>query len=331
MPKVSVIIPAFNCERYIRQAVESVLSQTERDLELLVVNDGSTDGTLSIVERLAEKDNRIRVISQPNSGKPSIARNRGIRHASGEFVSFLDADDLFYPRKLEKQLRVFRHYPHLNLVFHDVKNLSQNGEVDSGSYLSRGEFREYLDTYTRRERDGVYLCNGDFYNFMSAHCTTLAIQNVMVRRSALHAQEIWFPEDMTIGEDIDLWFRLALVNPMGCILEPLSYYRRHDSNITNDLGGFFRGSLYVHEKNLARGGKLLTREEKKIYQGKIADQHFHYGYYLYRNMDMKSARLEYLRSLRLRPSGRAFFAFTKTFMPARLIRSCRCYLRLDEA
>ncbi|WP_054694475.1 glycosyltransferase family 2 protein [Geotalea toluenoxydans] len=145
MPKVSVIIPAYNCERYIGQAIESVLCQGVRNLELLVVNDGSTDGTLSIVKFLAEKDSRIRVLSQANSGKPAIARNVGIRQSSGEFICFLDADDLFFPRKLEKQLDVFRRYPHLNLVFHDVKNLYENGE-ESGSYLGRAEFRDHVAT-----------------------------------------------------------------------------------------------------------------------------------------------------------------------------------------
>jgi glycosyltransferase involved in cell wall biosynthesis len=331
MPKVSIIIPAFNCERYIRQAVESVLCQTERDLELLVVNDGSTDGTLSMVNALAGKDRRIRVISQANSGKPAIARNRGIRDASGEFISFLDADDLFYPRKLEKQLRVFRQYPHLDLVFHDVKNLYHNGETARGSYFGRAEFQARFSDYVSRERSGVYLCNGNFYNFMSAHCTTLAIQNVMVRRSTLHTQTTWFPEDMAIGEDIDLWFRLALTNSMAFIMEPLSYYRRHDSNITNDLESYFRGSLAVHEKNLARGRKLLTKRERSVYRDKISAQHFHYGYYLYRNMDMGTARREYHRAWSLSPSPRTLLAFLKTFVPTGMIRSCRLLLRPDES
>ncbi|GAB7026150.1 glycosyltransferase family 2 protein [Geotalea toluenoxydans] len=330
MPKVSVIIPAYNCERYIGQAIESVLCQGVRNLELLVVNDGSTDGTLSIVKFLAEKDSRIRVLSQANSGKPAIARNVGIRQSSGEFICFLDADDLFFPRKLEKQLDVFRRYPHLNLVFHDVKNLYENGE-ESGSYLGRAEFRDHVGNYLSRKRDGLYLCNGNFYNFMSAHCPSLAIQNVMVRRSALEAQSTWFPEDMKIGEDLDLWFRLALNTPMACIMEPLSYYRRHDSNITNNLSGYFKGSLEVHEKNLKRSAKLLTKQEKDIYKSKISAQHFHYGYYLYRNMDMKSARQEYMSSLGLQPTRKALFALLKTFIPARVIKSCRYYLKTDEA
>jgi len=156
---------------------------------------------------------------------------------------------------------------------------------------------------------------------MSAYSASLAIQNVMVRRTALYAQPVWFPEDMTIGEDLDLWFRLAIDNPVAFIMEILSCYRRHDSNITNNLQRFSEGSLNVHEKNLLRGANLLTKQEKKTYMSKLSADHFHYGYYLYQNMEMKSARREYMRSLRLHSTGKTLFALFKTFIPAKLIKS----------
>ncbi len=331
MPKVSIIIPAYNCERYIRQAIESVLCQSEQNFEIIIINDGSTDGTYFIAKSLAKSDHRILVISQLNSGKPSIARNVGIRNSSGEFICFLDADDLYLPRKLEKQLKIFHQYPHLNLVFHDVKNLHENGNEDTGSYLGRADFDFTARDYVTHVKDNLYLCKPNFYNYMSVYCTSVAIQNIMLRRSCLQSEPIWFSEELTIGEDIDLWFRLAIRNRLACLYEPLSYYRRHDDNMTNNMEGYFKGSLEVYETNLRRGYNLFTEDEKLDYKSKISGQHFHYGYYLYANLDMKSARREYLSALKLRSTSKTMLALLKTFIPAKIVKSCKTYLKTYEA
>src|SRR5687768_4619560 len=103
MPEVSVVVPAFNAAETIQAAIQSVSAQTFQDLELIVVDDGSTDGTADVVKRLAP--NAV-VITQRNAG-PGAARNAGIARASGRFVGFLDADDLWFPNKLEHQIRYF--------------------------------------------------------------------------------------------------------------------------------------------------------------------------------------------------------------------------------
>lgn len=101
MIKVSVIIPVYNAERHLEQCVRSVLSQTLRDIEILCVDDGSTDASPGILARLAREDARITVLTQKNAGA-GAARNHGLRHARGEYLSFLDADDFFEPRMLEE-------------------------------------------------------------------------------------------------------------------------------------------------------------------------------------------------------------------------------------
>src|SRR5437763_14589481 len=118
MPTVSVIIPAFNAELYIGAAIQSVISQSFQDWDLIVVNDGSTDATPTIVSDFARRDPRIRLINQQN-GKLAKARNSGIAAASGEFIAFLDADDVWVPDKLEKQVNAF--YAHnVDVVFSDA-------------------------------------------------------------------------------------------------------------------------------------------------------------------------------------------------------------------
>ena len=100
---VSVVVPSYNASRFIRETLDSVLAQTYRDFEVIVVDDGSTDHTPDIVADYARRDSRIRLVSQPNSGV-GVARNRGIAEASGVFFAPLDADDIWYPQKLEKQV-----------------------------------------------------------------------------------------------------------------------------------------------------------------------------------------------------------------------------------
>ena len=100
-PKVSVIIPVYNTEAYVEQTLRSIMGQTLRDIELIVVNDGSTDGSLSVLERIATGDDRIRLFTQPNKGL-SQTRNAGIARARGEFIYFMDSDDLLEPDALER-------------------------------------------------------------------------------------------------------------------------------------------------------------------------------------------------------------------------------------
>jgi len=107
-PFVSVIIPTYNCQLFIETAVRSVMEQTYRDWELLVIDDGSTDATCEIIRRLAEEDARIRFLRNPANIGVAGTRNRGLDEIRGEYVAFLDGDDVWHPKKLEKQLQAMR-------------------------------------------------------------------------------------------------------------------------------------------------------------------------------------------------------------------------------
>src|SRR5674476_342348 len=140
MPKVSVIMPAYNAEPYIRQAIDSVLASTLQDLELLVVNDGSTDKTEDILQDYAAKDGRVRVFSQPNSGRPSIPKNLALQHVSGEYVCFLDSDDYIAPDKLELMAAGLDRQPEWCAVFHDLQLVDADGIGLGTSYLKDANF-----------------------------------------------------------------------------------------------------------------------------------------------------------------------------------------------
>ncbi|GAB7026149.1 glycosyltransferase family 2 protein [Geotalea toluenoxydans] len=327
MPRISVIIPVYNCESYIGEALKSILNQSVQDVEIIVVNDGSTDGTLSVAEAFAEKDKNIRIISQTNSGKPAVARNVGLRHAAGEYICFLDGDDLFLPGKLEKQLEIFRRFPELNLVFHDVRHLYEDNRHDLGSYLGNAGFTELAKDYMAPRQGNIYLCRENFYNFISAYFLTIHTSSIMVRRSCLDDQGTWFPEDVTIGEDADLWFRLVLSNRVAFLNEILSYYRQHSTSITSNMADYLQGSILVHRRNLKRGEHLFTPGEKQLYEEKIRGYHWHYGYLLYSNYEMERARREYMDALKLGYSTKAVVAVAKTMLPRSFVRFCKTCLK----
>ena len=109
-PVITVVMPIFNAERFLREAIESVLAQTFGDFELLAINDGSTDRSLDMLNELARRDSRIRVISRPNKGI-SATRNEGTKLGRGEFIAAIDADDISMPIRFETQVRFLREHP----------------------------------------------------------------------------------------------------------------------------------------------------------------------------------------------------------------------------
>jgi glycosyltransferase involved in cell wall biosynthesis len=131
-PLVSVIIPAYNAERFVARTLESVLSQTYTNIQVLVVNDGSTDGTVKIVESYAQKDSRIRILHQPNLGAPA-ARNCAIKSCEGEYIAPVDADDIWHKEKIQAQIECFLHSsPSVGLVYSWSKIIDENDNPLTG-------------------------------------------------------------------------------------------------------------------------------------------------------------------------------------------------------
>ncbi len=133
IPKVSVILPNYNRERYIGEAIESVLNQTYRNLELIVLDDGSTDNSLEVVS--SYKDNRLKLIRLHHIGFPGIVRNRGIEVSKGEFIGFIDSDDVWDKEKLEVQVNLLESDPEVGLVHTDYRTINEKGQILTHSGL----------------------------------------------------------------------------------------------------------------------------------------------------------------------------------------------------
>ncbi len=319
---VSVIVPAYNCGRYIEQTLHSLCAQTESDIEIVVVDDGSSDNTLSLAQSVAALDQRVRVFTQSNSGRPAVARNRGLRESCGEFVAFLDADDLYHPEKIKLQLGVLARHPEVDIVFSDVVQFTVDPYApDNECYLRDRAFLKIGQKYLQPSTDDdVFLASDNFYGFMSTQITSLCTPSVLIRREALQSEQIWFPEDFVVGEDIDLWYRLAMRVKIAYLNRPLSYYRHHSGGITKNEEKNLRGSIAARIANLQRGQKVLDSEELALLRRTLARQLFSLAYCRFLATDMKEARSLYLRSREYDSSVFSRLVYAKTFLPPMLVR-----------
>jgi len=189
MPFFSVVIPTYNRADRLRTTLRSVLDQTFQDFEALVMDDGSTDHTRDVVESLA--DERFKYFWSKNSGGPAVPRNRGIDEARAEWVCFLDADDVWYPKKLEETRRVIYSEPSIDAICND-------------EYL-------VLSGSGRKKRLTYGPFEPDFYRAMLVYGNRCSTSAMSVRKAFLHKHGLRFntAADYVIVEDYDLWLRLA--------------------------------------------------------------------------------------------------------------------------
>jgi glycosyltransferase involved in cell wall biosynthesis len=239
MPTVSVIIPAYNAEPFIADTVQSALDQTYHDLEVIVVDDGSTDGTLAALQQFG---NGVRVHQQANGGV-ARARNTGVSMARGSWVAFLDADDLWLPHKLEQQLSLSA----APMVFTDRFNIG-----------ARGDLPEVQSEVTP-------MCGGDVF-------VPLLRENFITNTSVIIRRELFealggFYTGLNGTEDWDLWIRVAEKHDIGYVAEPLVKYRFHEASISRNWARMRRERTQVIARalDLDRGIALDWVTRRRIW------------------------------------------------------------------
>lgn len=221
-PRVSVVIPVRNGKDYIQEALESVLQQSFADLELLLIDDGSTDDDY---DRYALQDPRVRVIHLAGNGV-SRARNVGMAQSRGEFIAFLDADDVWFPGKLEAQVRYFDAHPDVGVVF--GKFIRWPAQPDGGFAPASSLVQDVVRlSKTEEERSGwlyTRLLDG----------LLVGMNTAVVRRSVYEAIG-GFNESMRQGEDYDFWLRASRVAEMHSLDGAVALYRIHSASAMHRL------------------------------------------------------------------------------------------------
>lgn len=273
-PLVSAVIPVHNCERFVAAAIESVLGQTHRPLECIVVNDGSTDGTADVLGAFGA---RIMCLTTPRRGV-GAARNAGAAAARGEYLAFLDADDLWEPAKIERQLELFAERGELGLVYSGLSSIDEHGRALGAS---------------RAPEPGAVLRN----TLLNEPPFVSLAQTGVIPRWAFVSSG-GFDEAMVNSEDSDLTWRLAARFPIGAVPAPLASYRRHQDQKHLDLGGFEAGSRTLLGK--AFGSGLLPPEIQRLERRAYGNLAFTLAYG-YRHSDRSRALANLCRALWLSP------------------------------
>ena len=223
---VSVVVPLYNKQENIVRCVASVLAQSYTDFELLVVDDGSTDGSIDRIRSL--KDGRIHIHQQTNAG-PSVARNEGLRLAQGTFVAFLDADDEWRPRHLEFLLQGFELFPSAVLVCNDLV------ESLGGNLLEGVRQLDLAEAETSFERMNYHVLRDYFLTLARGHFL-LSSSSVMLRTNIVRDANLWFLPSAEPAEDVNYWIRLWGIGPfVHCSYVGAVYHRDDPDSMMNRM------------------------------------------------------------------------------------------------
>lgn len=246
---VSVIMPVYNRATLVPQAIDSILSQTYGNVEVMAINDGSTDNSLEVLREYEERwPDKIRVIDQNNQGQV-IARNNGIKASRGEYIAFLDSDDRWLPEKLKLQLPRFT--PEVGLVYCGVEFIDEAGQVT-----------------------GVEPCDPELEGNIYPQ---LLVQNrmtggtVVIRKDVLDEVGL-FDSDFKAAENWDLWIRICRKYNAALVNKPLVQYRRHGGNMSGDFNLMISAKKKIMEKHCNRRSSDPAIRKNSA----LAEANYHY-------------------------------------------------------
>jgi glycosyltransferase involved in cell wall biosynthesis len=283
MSLVSVIIPTYNGGKHLLEAVDSALQQTYDSLEIIVVDDGSQEDILGI---LAPVSQRIKYVRQENAG-PAVARNRGITEARGEFIAFLDDDDLWHPRKIEAQMRTMSENPDCGLVYSYPILIDNNGVM--------------ID----KQRPMALPSGHVYYDFVKK-CHVVTPSATIIRSSVFVRSGVFDSRKECISsEDCDLWARIARYFSVYVCSDAIVYYRQTKSGISNRHYNHLLSNLYIIHKWIREYNHDDIHEYKKFIDA-IADKCYStyriFAYRLYYDYnDRVGARILLAAALRKNP------------------------------
>jgi len=315
-PLISVIIPAYNRAHLIEEAVNSVLNQTYQDFEILIIDDGSSDNTKQVVENF--KDQRIRYIYQNNAG-PSAARNNGIKNAEGEYIAFLDSDDLWAAEKLSRQFEIIRSNTGINLgiISCNAEGITFDNKILYRRVCSAENSAEFI--------------KGFFENPDSVISGTPAF---IVKKECFEKVG-YFDENLISLEDWDMWFRVCLEYEFRCVNEVLTYFRTHNSlSVETPIKKAKDSYLRLLDKIFS--SEKLPSEYKKVKNKIYSDAYFKIALWgifnqnrdinIAREFLLKSIKKDSLKIFKLKFIATLFIAFS----PSKITEMCSSVQKMHK-
>jgi len=296
---VSIIIPTYNRGKYIREAIQSVLNQTYQNFEIIVSDDGSTDNTKEVVESF--NDRRIKYFWNKNSGLPAVARNIGIKKSSGKYIAFLDSDDLWLAKKLEKQINEFEKNENIGLV--------------CSHRIYFDEKKEWIKKININDKDFTFK---SLFIRNKVTCSTVIVKRSIFDNIGLFNE----CTKLQAGEDYEMWLRIANSYRIKYIQEPLVKYRHHSNVIRKNFVERVNMLLAIYESlldsniisnnlyelitevlNFQKVSLMLVLKDKKINLKKIIDTKMEFwnkyflmiSFFIFRNRMPFPLYLEYYK------------------------------------
>lgn len=296
-PVVSVIIPAYNSARFITECLKSVAGQKgDIPIEIIVIDDGSSDDTREKVRAFGG----VRLLEQENAG-PSAARNRGIAAATGEFIAFLDSDDLWTVDKLAVQMEIFQCLPEVSMVVGDSRRFNESGSLNDSFFAEANLDQNFFgdpvlvkDPYLKFFRINYALTGG-----------------VIIRKDCLNRTGV-FDESLHYVEDLDLWFRIALHYSIAYTTRLCLLRRHHDDNVSNDNVAMTLAHIEVLKAQQRLHEDLIERHGIQI-RPRFCLEYCLLGDRCEREGRMGDARSWYLKGLRAYPSLRPAYYLLRSF------------------
>lgn len=267
-PTVSINLCCYNSEKYLKETLESIVIQTYKDWELVIINDGSTDSTEIIVKKYIDQGYPITYCWQENHGL-GFSRNEALKRSQGEYIAFIDHDDIWLPEKLEKQISLFQKDDRVGLVYCDGYYFGEKGD--------RSRF------YAKRDVPVGKVFRELFARYF------LVMPAVMLRRESLTSFNHWFDERFNIIEESDLFLRIAHDWTVDYVDEPLAKYRIHSCNL-----GFSSRGQWAHEM------ELMIEKYQKIYK--------HFDEDFQGEIDIVRADIEYIKAMECWAQGNGLSA-----------------------
>ena len=269
-PQVSVIVPAFNAEPYIRETLDSVLAQDYPGLEVIVSDDGSTDGTRECVRSYGA---RVEYVYGENSGGAARPRNEGLRVATGELIAFIDADDLMARGRLAAQVAFFARHPGVGIVFTDYEEFGADKREKNGHFQNCPLLSARLRQQPGAETEGLVLSSAEATELLLTE--NFGSSAPMVRREAIDRVG-GYDETAIPSEDFEFSFRVAAAYPVGIVPRIDWRKRQHPSNLSANTPRVLRQKIAVRERLLA--AERSRRRRRKLKQ-RIATWHADLAYY----------------------------------------------------
>lgn len=299
MSLVSVIIPTYNSESFINEALNSIFSQTYQNIEVIVVDDGSTDSTIDLVRAFAGK---VKLITQKNSGR-GAARNNGVSHAEGEYIAFLDHDDQLLNNSVAERVAFLESKHSVGLVFTDAVEFDDTGDL-----------RLFLDQFLWIDLSKCNFCQ------LFIGCFPL-MSTVMIRAELIKAAG-GFNTTINYGDDLELFLRLSLVSNFGMIPKPLTRRRIHPTQGVSSTFDRWDSRVRIYGGFTPSAGSMTTLQLHAL-KAALKHAYFKLGECYWERDDFSTARRMFLASISIAPHFLRAFSYAVLCMTPTAIKFLR--------